>query len=72
MLDSIYHTTLKVLWNHFFCMKMLLFCHNIHNILASGRFYHLLITFANSLDPDQAGQTVLPDLDPSCLKLYYS
>ena len=29
----------------------------------------LLITFANSLDPDQARQNVGPDLDPNCLKL---
>ena len=29
----------------------------------------LLITFANSLDPDQARQDVGPDLDPHCLKL---
>ena len=28
-----------------------------------------LITFANSLDPDQARQNVLPDLGPSCLTL---
>ena len=27
----------------------------------------LPITFANSLDPDQAGQNVGPDLDPNCL-----
>ena len=27
------------------------------------------MTFANSLDPDQAGQNVLPDLDPYCLTL---
>ena len=27
----------------------------------------LLITFANSLDPDQARQNVRPDLDPNCL-----
>ena len=26
----------------------------------------LLITFANSLDPDQAQQNVGPDLDPNC------
>ena len=29
----------------------------------------LLITFANSLDPDQARQNVGPDLDPNCLTL---
>ena len=28
---------------------------------------HLLITFANSLDPDQDQQNVGPDLDPNCL-----
>ena len=26
-----------------------------------------VITFANSLDPDQARQNVGPDLDPNCL-----
>ena len=35
----------------------------------SGNFCHLLITFANSLDPDQARQQVGPDLDPNCLTL---
>ena len=35
----------------------------------SGYFYRLLITFANSLDPDQARQNVGPDLDPNCLTL---
>ena len=29
----------------------------------------LLITLANSLDPDQDGHSVGPDLDPSCLTL---
>ena len=35
---------------------------------ASGDFC-LLITFANSLDPDQDRQNVGPDLDPNCLTL---
>ena len=39
---------------------------------ASGDFYHLLITFANSLDPGQARQNVGPDLDPNCLTLTLS
>ena len=30
---------------------------------------HLLITFANSLDPDQARQNAGPDLYPNCLTL---
>ena len=30
-------------------------------------FCHLLITFANSLDPGQARQIVGPELDPNCL-----
>ena len=36
---------------------------------ASGDFCHLLITFASSLDPDEAQQNVRPDLDPNCLLL---
>ena len=35
------------------------------NAVASGDFCHLLIAFANSLDPDQEGQNVGPDLDPN-------
>ena len=30
---------------------------------------HLLITFATSLDPDQARQNVGPDMGPICLTL---
>ena len=29
-------------------------------------FANSLITFANSLDPDQAKQNIGPDLDPNC------
>ena len=38
---------------------------------ACGDFCHLLITFANSLDPDQAQQIVGPDLDPNRLILWW-
>ena len=41
----------------------------LNSSLASGDFYRLLITFANSLDPDQDRQNVGPDLDPNCLTL---
>ena len=41
----------------------------INSFLASGDFWHLLITFANSLDPDQDRQNVGPDLDPNRLAL---
>ena len=35
--------------------------------------FRLMITFANSLDPDPARQNVGPDLDPICLALrWYS
>ena len=37
-----------------------------NSLSASGNFRHLLIQFANSLDPDQARQNVGPDLDPNC------
>ena len=33
----------------------------------SGDLCRLLITFGNSLNPDQARQNVGPDLDPNCL-----
>ena len=36
---------------------------------ASGNFCCLLITFANSLDPDQAQKNIGPDLDPKYLTL---
>ena len=35
------------------------------SFLASRDFYHLLITFANSLDPDQDQLFVSHDLDPN-------
>ena len=41
----------------------------IDSVPASGEFCHLLMIFANILDPDQAGQNVGPDLDPNCLIL---
>ena len=41
----------------------------VNFFLASSDFCHLLITFANSLDPDQDGQNVGSDLDPNRLTL---
>ena len=38
-------------------------------LLASGNFFCLLKTFANSLNPDQDQQNVGPDLDSNCLTL---
>ena len=35
------------------------------SFVASDDFYHLLITLANKLDPDQDRQSVGPDLDPN-------
>ena len=42
----------------------------INSFPASGDFCHLLISFANSLDPGQDGQKVCPDLDPNILTVY--
>ena len=42
----------------------------INSFLDSGDFCHLLITFANNLDPDLDRQNVGPDLDPNCLTLH--
>ena len=41
----------------------------INSFLASGYLCYLLITFANSLDPDQDRQNVGPDLNPNGLTL---
>ena len=41
----------------------------INAFLAGGDFCHLLIHYANSLDPDQDQQNVGPDLDPKRLTL---
>ena len=52
--------------------KMLYFNNNSQNIyflLSSGKFCCLLITFANSLDPDEDQQKVGPDLDQNHLTL---
>ena len=40
------------------------------SFLASDNFCCLLITFPNSLDPDQDRQNVGPDLDPNRLTLW--
>ena len=42
-------------------------CSLFNSLPASSDFCHLLITLANSLDPDQARQNAWPDLDPNCL-----
>ena len=39
----------------------------INSVSAIGDIYYLLVTYANSLDPDQARQNVGPDQDPGCL-----
>ena len=41
----------------------------MNSLPASGEFCHLLMTFANSLDPYQARQNVGSDLDPNCWHL---
>ena len=42
-------------------------CFVFNSLAAKGDSCPLLITFANSLDQDQARQDVGPDLDPTCL-----
>ena len=50
-----------------FSQKVVSRSFSVFNTLpACGDFCHLLITFANSLDLDQARQNVGPDLDPNC------
>ena len=40
-----------------------------NSFFASNNFCRLLITFANSLDPDQDQHLIGPDLDPNSLTL---
>ena len=40
---------------------------SFNSLPASGKFCCPLITFANSLDPDQSPQNVGPGLDPKCV-----
>ena len=54
------------IWNSIIIMS-----HSTSNSLStSWKFWHLLMIFANSLDPDQAWQNVRPDLDPNWLALW--
>ena len=39
---------------------------SINSLPASSDFCRLLLSFANSLDPDQARPNVGPDQDPNC------
>ena len=55
-------------FSHGFSQKVILrSCSVINSLPASGNFCHLLITFATSLDPDQAQQNIRLDLDRKCL-----
>ena len=42
-------------------------CYAINSLSVCRDICHLLITFVNNLDPDQARQNVGHDLDPNCL-----
>ena len=42
-------------------------CFVFNSLPTRGNICCLMITFANSLDQDQAQQDVGPDLDPNCL-----
>ena len=43
----------------------------VNSLSTSGEFCHLLMIFANILDPDQAQKNIGPDLDPICLTCCY-
>ena len=51
--------------NSLFCDKVVAYL--LNPFLACGDFRHQLITFPNSLDPDQDRQNVGPDLNPNRL-----
>ena len=50
-------------------MSSIIASSEFNSFLATGDFCRLLITFTNSLVPDQDRQNVVPDLDPNRLTL---
>ena len=62
-----------VIGTHITCVASLNICCDSYIYLntspANKIVCHLLITFANNLDPDQARHFVGPDLDSNCLTL---
>ena len=72
VLDSTFTLNCKFLHNiqffQFFFIEFILYS-KFNSLPASGDFCCLLITFANSLDPDQDRQNVGPDPDPNHLTL---
>ena len=65
-------SVLVVVFIYMFYNQMILhgFCLIVFNHFpTNGDFCRLLITFVNSLDPDQDQQNARPDLDPNCLTL---
>ena len=60
-------TLVKVLARNFVSTS----CSAFNSLPTSGNFYHLLITYANSLDQDPARKNVRPDLDQNCLTLLW-
>ena len=70
-LENQFLVFLRVALDKFYCTKN----YKYNSFLANGHFYHLLIAFTNSLDPDQDWecqdwQNVSPDLDPNSLTLW--
>ena len=72
MLMNVFQNTIFTSSNCHLTMIWLLTLYNIYSLPASGKLCSLLITSANSLDPDQARQNVGPDLDQSCLPSFIS
>ena len=65
--QSLGSTLVKLMIIQTFCQFQTLMYFN--SFLTCGNFCRLLKTCANSLDPDQDGHSVSPDLEPNCLTL---
>ena len=62
-IENTYITLVLYTDSHIFVFDKFLSFFN--SLQANGEFCHLLMIFANSLDPDQARKNVGPDLDAS-------
>ena len=49
---------------------MLMYGSLFNALILAAAIFHLLITFANNLDPDQDRQNVGPGLDQNCLTVH--
>ena len=67
MLDSIYHMTLKILYNHIFGVKTLMFCHPLRNVIMDVITKRTYLLTTSGLSILLYGVMSLPDATPNLI-----